>query len=226
MSTNKIFIFGNGEISEIVSSYFNKENKFDILGYVVDDDKFKEKKFLNKNVITKSDLFKNFNPQDIKIHIAISYSNINKNRYKIYKELKKNKFNFVSFISDKINCGSNVTFGENCFIQENQTIQDNVIIGNNVIIWAGNHIGHGSKIGNHTYISSHNVISGHVSIGERCFIGVNSSFRDFITVGDDCLIGMCSKVMSNISNNSVIIEEPSKVLDGDSRQARFIKNKF
>ena len=223
---NELMIFGNGEISEIVSRYFIKENKFNILGYIVDDENMNESTFLKKPIIAKSEFFSKYNFNDFNIHIAISYKKLNQNRYKIYNEFKSKKFNLVSFISKKINCGENVSFGNNCFIQENQTFQDNVIIGNNVMIWSGNHIGHGSVISDHTYISSHNVISGHVKIGERCFIGVNSSFKDFIEVGDDCLIGMCAKIMSNIKSNSVVIEEPSKIFNEDTRQAKYIKNRI
>lgn len=226
MDTNKILIFGNGEISEIVTTYFLKENKYEIIGYVVDDDYLKEEFFLKKPVMPKSEFFKKFLSDNVMIHVALSYRNLNQNRYRIYNELKQLNYNFVSYVSDKIVCGENVKFGNNCFVQENQTIQDNVTIGNNVIIWAGNHIGHSSKIGDHTYISSHCVISGHVKIGKRCFVGVNSSFKDFIETGDDCIFGMCSKVMTNIKPNSVLVEEPSKIFDGDSRQAKFLRNKI
>ena len=86
MDTNKIFIFGNGEISQMVSYYFKKENKFDILGYVVDDDKFRENSFLKKKIITTSELITEYSSKDIKLHIAISYTNLNKNTpFNFYK---------------------------------------------------------------------------------------------------------------------------------------------
>lgn len=223
---NKLMIFGNGEISEIVTRYFKKENKFSIQGYIIDDKNISESVFLKKPIIAKSEFFSKYNFKDYNIHIAISYNKLNFNRYKIYSEFISKNFNLVSYISEKISCGENVRFGNNCFIQENQTLQDNVLIGNNVMMWSGNHIGHNSIISDHTYISSHNVISGHVKIGKRCFVGVNSSFKDFIEIGDDCFIGMCSKIMSNVKSNSVVVEGPSKIFEEDTRQAKFIKNKI
>ena len=74
-------------------------------------------------------------------------------------------------------------------------------------MWSGNHIGHHSVVKDGCFITSHVVISGHCNIGERCFLGVNSTFRDGITVGHDTLIGAGSLLLNNVEPNGVYSEQ-------------------
>ena len=84
------------------------------------------------------------------------------------------------------------------------------------MIWSGNHLGHGCNIDDHTYLSSHICISGHTNIGKRCFIGVNSHFKDFINIGDDVVIGMGSNVNKDIDSGSLVIGSKSEILSKDN----------
>jgi sugar O-acyltransferase (sialic acid O-acetyltransferase NeuD family) len=222
----KLIIYGNGDIAEIASNYFNNSIDYNIECFAVDDDHHDQNTFLGKPLIKFSNLKKNYSSDIYYIHIALSYKELNQIRFNKFNIFKNLNYKFASYISDKIICGINVKFGENCFIQENQVIQDNVTIGNNVIMWAGNHLGHSTKVGSQTYLSSHVVIAGHVEIGERCFFGVNSTVKDFVKIGDDCLIGMSSKVMSNIKSGSIVIERASEIIDSKNKIAKMLKKKL
>ena len=125
-------------------------------------------------------------------------------------------YNLVNYISSKSIFWNDLKIGDNCFVLENQTIQPKVKIGNNVMIWSGNHLGHGCNIDDHTYLSSHICISGHTKIGKRCFIGVNSHFKDFINIGDDVVIGMGSNVNKDIDSGSLVIGSKSEILSKDN----------
>tara|TARA_B110000211_G_C13569185_1_gene331243 strand:- start:212 stop:442 length:231 start_codon:yes stop_codon:yes gene_type:complete len=55
----KLLIFGSHEISELATFYFNKENKYNIEGYVLDDEYIDKDSFLDKPLIPYSEVKKN-----------------------------------------------------------------------------------------------------------------------------------------------------------------------
>ena len=222
----KLLIFGSHEISELATYYFNKEEKYEIQGYVLDDDYVDKDNFLNKPIIPYSDVRKKFSNKEFCFHVAISFKQHNQLREKKYKQVKEDGFELISYIDPNSIISDTATFGDNCFILENQTIQYDVNVGNNVVIWSGNHIGHGSIIKNHVYISSHVVISGHVEIYERAFLGVNSAVKDFCKIGKDSFITMGANVTKNINPGSVVMPSSSIILEDDDKRAKLIKKKY
>ena len=94
------------------------------------------------------------------------------------------------------------------------------------MIWSGNHLGHGCEIKDHTYLSSHICISGHTVIGERCFVGVNSTFKDFITVGDRVFVAMDASVTRDIIDDSVVIGAQSTILGPEDELALKLRKKY
>lgn len=221
----KLLIFGSHEIADLAYRYFKDTNEYSIEAFIVDDG-HKDKDMLNDiPLVTYSKAKEKFKPKDFKFHVAISFKQFNQLREKIYQKIKKDGYDFESYISPHSTILTK-DIGENVFILENQTIQHNVKIGNNVVIWSSNHIGHGSVVEDSSYISSQVVISGHVTVGRRTFIGVNSAIKDFCKIGSDCFISMGSNVTSNLNSGSVVLPEKSKVLEKNDRKAKFIVKKY
>lgn len=194
---NKILIFGTGETATLAKFYFDTDSKYKVVGFV-ESVKLKEV-FEGLPVYGLDDV-----PYMMPIHLALSYSKMNRTREKVYNELKALGYEFVSYISSKATVLTE-DIGENAFILENNVIQPMVKIGNNVMLWSGNHVGHGSVIGDHTYFSSHVVLCGNCVVGERNFFGVNAAIKDFTMVGNDCFITMGALVTKDIEDNSVAV---------------------
>ena len=177
-------------------------------------------------VIPYSEIREKFRSSEHDIHVALSYSKLNRLREQKYNQVKQDGYSLPSYVCNKSVLWPNVRIGDNCLILENQTLQPSIKIGNNVMIWSGNHIGHSSKIGDSTYISSHVVISGHCNIGRRNFFGVNSSVKDFCIIGDDCFITMGSTITSNIESGSVVLKSKDIILSPDDRKAKALKRSY
>lgn len=212
---NKIILFGTGEISELAHFYFTNDSEYEVVAFCCDKKYKKANTFCNLPLFSTEEIEKEFPPNKYKMHVALSYSKLNKTREEKYNLAKKMGYDLVNYISSKSVQWDDLEIGDNCFILENQTIQPKVSIGNNVMIWSGNHLGHGCSIGDHTYLSSHICISGHTSIGKRCFVGVNSHFKDFISVGNDVIIGMGASVNRDIDSGSCVIGSRSKIYPKD-----------
>lgn len=223
---NKLIIFGNKEIADLAYFYFKEDSNYEIVAFTVDDAFIQENTFKGLPIIPYSQILEKFPPEEYNLHIAISYQKLNQLRQQKYERAKSQGYKLASYISTKSVYWSDLKHGDNCFILENQTIQPTVSIGNNVMIWSGNHLGHGSTIANHSYIASHVVISGHTQIGERCFLGVNATIKDFCKIGNDCFIGMGANITKNMANGSIAIAESSSILDSEDKRSRIIKKSY
>lgn len=167
-------------------------------------------------VIPFEEIERFFDPKDHQAFVAISYTQLNRLRTRLFKTAKAKGYTLCSYISPKAFIGKNVEIGENCFIFENVTVQRNVKIGNNVTVWSGSFIGHRSVIRDNCFIGSHVAISGFCDVGENCFFGVNSCTADAIKISKDCIIGAGAVILKNTFEGLVYVGNPAKPLSNKS----------
>lgn len=185
----KLVIIGDGEFAEIAHEYFTYDSPYHVAAFCVERPFLKKDKLFDLPVIPFDELEARFNKQEYYVYVAVTYTQLNRVRTRLYKEVKSKGYQFASYISSRAFIWRNVEMGENCFIFENNVLQYFVKIGNNVILWSGNHIGHRTVIKDHCYIASHVVISGYCEIGESSFLGVNCALADKVKIAKDCIIG-------------------------------------
>jgi|JI6StandDraft_1071083.scaffolds.fasta_scaffold73869_2 sugar O-acyltransferase (sialic acid O-acetyltransferase NeuD family) len=186
---NKLIIIGDGEFAEIAYEYFTHDSDYDVIGFAVEKEYLKKDTLYDLPVVAFENIEQMFPPNQYEVFIAVTFTQLNRVRTRLYETAKKMGYRCASYISSKAFVWHNATIGENCFIFENNVIQHFVSIGNNVILWSGNHVGHRASIEDNCFISSHVVISGYCKVGKNCFVGVNSTFIDNISIGDDCFVG-------------------------------------
>jgi len=221
-----LVIFGSAEIAELAKFYFTHDSERKVVAFTVDDAYVQEDQFNNLPLVPFSEVTKKFPPSEYDMHVALSYTRLNRLRQEKYEQAKALGYCLASYVCSKSVVWPDLSIGDNCFILENQTIQPRVRIGNNVMIWSGNHLGHGTQIDDHVYIASHVVISGHCKIGERSFLGVNATLRDFCTVGKDCFVAMGAIVARDIPDGGVVLSAPSEVYEAADRRSRVLKKMF
>jgi len=206
----KLIIIGEGETATIAYEYFTHDSPYKVVAFSVEREFINKPELFGLPIVPFEDLDIFYNPEDYYAFVAISYTQLNRVRTRLYLETKAKGFSFANYISSRAFVWHNVEIGENCFIFENNVIQPFVKIGNNVILWSGNHIGHRTVIKDNCYISSHVVISGFCEIGKSSFLGVNCSFADQIKVADDCLIGMGAVVIKDTEPQKIYTGNPAK----------------
>lgn len=219
-----LVIFGSAEIAALARFYFENDSPYEVVAFTVDDEFVEEETFEGLPLVPFSDVGAAFPPDDFDMHVGLSYRRINRLRQEKYEQCRTAGYRLASYISSKSFFWSNdLIVGDNCLILENQTIQPTVRIGNNVMIWSGNHIGHGTQIMDHVYISSHVCISGHCVIGERTFMGVNSTTRDFISIGAETFVAMDASVTRDVPEGAVVLGARSEILEPGSEKATKIR---
>ena len=146
-------IFGEGLFTEIAHQYFTDDSEYEVVCFTKDDDYISSDTYLGLPMVKFSEIENNYPPSEYDLHVAVSYTNMNKLRERVYHEAKKKGYNLPSYVSSKCTNMSKYDIGDNCFIFEDNTIQPFVKIGSNVILWSGNHIGHHGEIKDHNFVS-------------------------------------------------------------------------
>ncbi|HPH11815.1 MAG TPA: acetyltransferase [Thermotogota bacterium] len=214
----KILIVGDGEFAEIAYEYFMHDTKHAVLGFCAEKDFKKNDTLFGLPVYNFEEIQEKVPSEQCKVFVAITYTQLNRVRTRLYREVKKSGYKSISYISSKAFVWNNAVIGENCFIFENNVIQYRATIGNNCILWSGNHIGHRAVLGENVFLSSHVVVSGYTRIGDNCFVGVNSSFGDNIEIGEDCLIGAGSVITKNAEKGKIYKGNPAQATKVSSYQ--------
>jgi len=195
--TKKLVIVGSGETGLIAYEYFQFDSNYEVVAFSVNEQYITETTINELPVIPFEALEEKYNSNEYEIYVAISSGKLNRNRTKVYNEVKAKGYKCASYISSKAFVWRNVEIGENCFIFEDNTLQPFVKIGNNVTLWSGNHIGHNSIIKDNCFISSHCVISGFCEVGENSFLGVNCTIENNLKIAKDNFIGAGSLIQKD-----------------------------
>jgi len=217
--SNALIIVGDGEFAEIAYEYFTYDSPFEVVAFSVEKDYLKKKTLFGLPVVPFEELERLYDPISHKVFVAVTYTQLNRVRARLYKEAKKKAFSAASYVSSKAFVWRNVSIGENCFIFENNVIQYHAKIGNNVILWSGNFIGHSTGIGDNALIASHVAISSFCEIGENCFLGANSCIIERKKLAPDCIIGAGAVVIRDTEAGRIYVGNPAKPLEKSSYTA-------
>ncbi len=219
----EIIVFGNGNISKILSIYLKK--KFNIIAYASKKKFIKSKNFNNRPIYSIERLKKKFSPKKYKLIIAIGYLEMNNVRQNIFENLKSEGYKFVNYIDNSVQIPNDLTIKENNFLLDNVSINPGSSIGNGNIIWSNSVISHNVKLNNFNWVSSGTVISGESSIGNCNFFGSNSIISNNSLIGNSIFIGAGTLITGKIKNESTIINTTSKKIKIKSLDfLKYLKN--
>jgi sugar O-acyltransferase (sialic acid O-acetyltransferase NeuD family) len=207
-------IVGDGEFAEIACEYFTHDSPHEVIAFAVERPFLKRDSLFDRPVVAFEDLETLYPPSEYGVFVAITYTQLNRVRTRLYRAANAKGYVPVSYVSSQAFVWRNAVIGENCFIFENNVIQYHAQIGNNVVLWSGNHVGHRAVVRDHTFVSSHVVISGYCDIGESCFLGVNSTIGDRVKIAKDCVIGAGTVIVKDTEEGQVYTgnrEGPARV---------------
>lgn len=191
----KLAIFGYGGHAREVAAQINN-----VVEFFVDDE--------YSNEYTKP--ISNFNPEVYMMMVAVADP---KERQKIVEKLPK-ETRYFKFIHPTVQIMSkDVVIGEGSFIGANSILTTNINIGKHAILNRSNHIGHDSIIGNYFSAMPNAIVSGNVKIGNRVYIGTNSTIIEKRQLSHDIIIGANGVVVKDIINPGTYVGVPVKRLE-------------
>lgn len=190
----KLAIFGYGGHAREVAAQIDKEVTFFV------DDNYADGKILG---ISK------FDPNQYEMIVAVANP---KDRQEIISKLPK-ETRFFTFIHPTVLILSDdVEIGEGSFIGAYSILTTNIKIGSHAILNRGNQIGHDSMIGDYFSAMPGAIVSGNVSIGNRVYLGTNSSIIEKKCLLDDITLGANGVVVKNIARPGTYVGCPAKLL--------------
>lgn len=200
MKNIKLILYGVGKFAEYVHYVLKNDSAYDIIAFTVENAFFSDELQMPENLplINFDKIQEVYPPNQFEMMIAVGNNTI---REKIFNRAKNEGYSFGSYISSKAVTWGNIEIGENTFISEDCGIQPFVSIGNNTIL-IGPRIGHHSTIGNNVLMSC-SYLAGNVSIGDNCFLGLNSSIKEKVRIGKNNIIGMNAVITSSTKDNEI-----------------------
>jgi sugar O-acyltransferase (sialic acid O-acetyltransferase NeuD family) len=134
-------------------------------------------------------------------------------RYKLAKMFLEISGEMFVLISEKAAVGhfeNHIAIGTN--IMQGSVITNGITISEGVLVNLNCTIGHDSYIGKYCELSPGVHISGHVSVGDFTSIGTGAVVLPGVSIGRNCIIGAGAVVNKNISDNSVAVGIPAKIV--------------
>lgn len=214
--TGPLVLVGAGEFAEIAYEYFTHDSPFEVSAFAVEREYRVGSELCGLPVVDYERLAELYPPSTHHAFVAITNTQLNRVRARLYKATKAQGYRMASYVSSHAFVWHNAVIGENSFVFENNVIQYHVHVGNNVVLWSGNHVGHRTVIRDHVFMTSHAVISGYCDVGESCFIGVNACVADHTALGRDCTIGMGAVVVKATEPGLVYVGNPAKPMAKNS----------
>lgn len=213
----KILIYGNGKIADIIYHYL--KNEFDIIAFCVEEKYKKSDKFSDDlPLVAFENVELEYSVNDYKMLIAVGYVDMNLVRERIYIEAKKKGYRFVNYIHKSVTIGDKVVLGENNIVLDNVSFQPHSKIGNGNIIWSNVVIAHGVNIGDLNWITSGVVVGGDAKIGSKCFLGLNSTISHNCNIADENFIGANTLVIKDTKSKEVYISREGERFRLDSKR--------
>jgi sugar O-acyltransferase (sialic acid O-acetyltransferase NeuD family) len=164
--------------------------------------------FVEFEYMTKgTHLLSNFDPKKFEVIVAIGDPNIRKN---ITEKLPKNTKYFTFIHPTAQIMSKDVEIGEGSFIGANSIITTNVKIGKHSILNRGCQIGHDTVCGDFLSMMPGSIISGNCKIGDKVYLGTNSSIREKINICSNVTIGLNGGVVDEITEEGIYVGLPVK----------------
>jgi len=186
-------LIGAGGHAREVESYLDEEVIFFV------DDKYVDE--TNPKILSLD----SFNPDEYEVMVCMGDSN---DRSDVVDKLPTDT-KYFSFIHPSVIIQDKVTIGEGSFIGPFTIINTNVKLGNHTLLNRFNNIGHDSICGDFLSMMPGSIVSGNCKLGDKIYIGTNSSIREKLTICGDTIIGLGSSVVKNINKNGTYVGSPT-----------------
>jgi sugar O-acyltransferase (sialic acid O-acetyltransferase NeuD family) len=186
----KLALFGYGGHAREVAAQMENEVTF-----FVDDE------YSNGDIKPISE----FDPSKYLMMVAVAESS---DRSDIVDKLPKETKYFSFIHPTALIMSDDIVIGEGSFIGANSILTTNIQIGRHAILNRGNHIGHDCIIGNYFSAMPGAIVSGNVHVGNRVYLGTNSSIIEKKYLLHDIKIGANGVVVYDITSSGTYVGCP------------------
>jgi acetyltransferase-like isoleucine patch superfamily enzyme len=207
MKNKKLIIYGIGKFTDFICYSFKYDSNYTIVAQCVNGEYLSKATEIEHDfpLVNFDTLENNYDPEEYTLFITIGDDEL---RESIYKTAKLKGYNLATYISSNAVCPKNIELGDNVFIGEGTFIQPFVKIDDNTFVLAAK-LGHHSIIGKNSLLSVC-LLGAEVTVGDNCFIGLNSTIKPKTKIGRKNIIGMNCNITSNTEDKSIFSQPGTK----------------
>lgn len=200
----KIIILGKGGHAKSVVDAIEREGKYQIAGYIVNDEKI-EQKGADYPVIGKDEDLEELFASGIHYAvIGIGYLGKGTLRRKLYEKLKEIGYLLPIVCDPSAVLSKNVEIEEGTFIGKGAIVNAGAMVGKMCIINSGAIVEHDCFVGEFSHIAVGTVLCGDVFVGNDTLVGANATVIQGRRIDSGCIIGAGEVVRKNVVNEEVI----------------------
>ena len=97
----KLIIVGDSAFAQIAYEYFTYDSPYEVVAFSVEKEFLKRKELFGLPIVPFEELEKLYDPEKHKIFVALTYTQLNRVRTRLYKEAKRKGYSVVSYVSSK-----------------------------------------------------------------------------------------------------------------------------
>jgi len=202
----QILIIGCGGHAASLADILERENKFKIAGYIVNDRRTTCS--VNYPLIGNDGDLQNLYRNGIR-HVAMGIGYLGKSalRERIYQRLKEIGFHMPVVCDPSAIVSKYVKIEEGTIVGKGVIINAGALIGKMCIINTGAIIEHDCRIADFAHISVGSVLCGGVTVKRAAFIGANATVIQGKVIGSNCIIGAGSIIRKNVEDNDMVYDK-------------------
>ena len=210
-----VAIVGNNSFAELIKAYIDEQGDYEVLAYCVESAYIDSNELGGIPVVSLEELFALYPPEKVDLILAIGYKQMGGLRKRLFGQLKKQGYHFISLIHHSAIISRNVKMGEGNIVLEGVIIEPNTSIGDANLFFGGAIIAHNNELGNYNTLSVRATLAGNCKVANNCFFGANSTVKDAISIPSYVLVGAGTYVSNAyLSEYQVIASCKGEVLEG------------
>lgn len=210
----KIIILGKGGHAESLADIIEREKKYEIAGYVVNDISGNLEDEIYPVIGNDLDLEQIFEDGIRNAAIGIGYLGKSDVRERLWEKLKTIGFSLPVICDPSAVIAKNAKLGEGTMVGKGVIVNANASVGKMCIINTGAIIEHDCVVGDFSHISVGSVLCGNVEVGKSTFVGANATVIQGKSVGNWCIIGAGTTIRKSVEDNIMICDRKTFRLIG------------
>jgi sugar O-acyltransferase (sialic acid O-acetyltransferase NeuD family) len=212
----RVVIIGTGETAAVAFEYFRTDSPYEVVAFAAEASYITADTWCGLPVVALEEIAPAYPPTLYQAFVAVSYTQLNRLRRRLYSRVKAAGFACVSYVSSCATVAPTARIGENAYLQEYVALQPRCVVGDNVVLSSGACVGHSAVIGDDCFAGPHATICGLATIGRSAFIGAGSCVADQVGVAEDCIIGAGAVVTKDTARRQVYMGNPARPVARDS----------
>lgn len=211
----KIIILGKGGHAESLADIIEREKKYEIAGYVVNDISGNLEDEIYPVIGNDLELEQIFEDGIRNAAIGIGYLGKSDVRERLWDKLKAIGFSLPVICDPSAILARSVKFGEGTMVGKGAIVNANASVGKMCIINTGAIIEHDCEIEDFSHISVGSVLCGNARVGRASLVGANATIIQGKSIGSKCIIGAGVTIRKDVEDNSMICDrKTSKFIGG------------